>query len=456
MPAMSVGEQYAPRPQEGTLELGGALGRLQRWAAPRQGRLGLGGLLAAVLLFVLSADQTHLLLPQSVQLGLPKSMSALAGVFGQHGVDLGWGGVILTVAVMFFAYLAAVLASEQLSARAVLLAIFAVNALVLLGPTLISTDVFSYIAYGRLGTVYHANPYLYGPSAIALDPLYPLIGAQWVSTPTVYGPLFTGLSYLLTPLGVVADVLAYRGIAAVCCLVVVAVVWHAARLRGVDQVKAAAFVGLNPIVVVYGVGGGHNDLLMLALLVLGMYALMVRWQRTGGAMIVLAAAVKLTAGVLLPFALARDAGAERRPARRALLLGMSAAGIAALAFSFAEFGTGPLHMLGTLEGIQQQGGVHSIPGLVLTVLGLRGAIGPLEQILNAAAIVYIGALVRRVWRGELDWILAAGWATLALLVTAGLLLPWYVAWLLPLAAIGRDRRLFIASFLLTALCLTTI
>ena len=31
-----------------------------------------------------------------------------------------------------------------------------------------------------------------------------------------------------------------------------------------DPVKAVALVGLNPLLVIYGVGGGHNDLLMLA------------------------------------------------------------------------------------------------------------------------------------------------------------------------------------------------
>ena len=46
-------------------------------------------------------------------------------------------------------------------------------------------------------------------------------------------------------------------------------VWNAARLRGLDPVKAAALVGLNPLIVVYGVGGGHNDLLMLAVLMAG-------------------------------------------------------------------------------------------------------------------------------------------------------------------------------------------
>ena len=61
----------------------------------------------------------------------------------------------------------------------------------------------------------------------------------------------------------------YKGIAALSSLAIVALVWNGARLRGVDQVKAAALVGLNPLIVVYGVGGGHNDLLMLAPAVAG-------------------------------------------------------------------------------------------------------------------------------------------------------------------------------------------
>ena len=67
------------------------------------------------------------------------------------------------------------------------------------------------------------------------------------------------------PLSIAASALAYKAIAALSSLAIVAIVWNAARLRGVDQVKAVALVGLNPLLVVYGVGGGHNDMLMLAL-----------------------------------------------------------------------------------------------------------------------------------------------------------------------------------------------
>jgi len=72
---------------------------------------------------------------------------------------------------------------------------------------------------------------------------------------------------------------------------------------------------------------------------------------------------------------------------------------------------------------------------------------PLPQDLDQAL------MVGRVWRGELDWIDACGWTVVALLVTASSLLPWYVAWLLPFAALSTDRRLRPAAIGLTGVVL---
>ena len=38
-----------------------------------------------------------------------------------------------------------------------------------------------------------------------------------------------------------------------------------------------------------------------------------------------------------------------------------------------------------------------------------------------------------------DWVRAAGWAAFGLLVASAYMAPWYLIWLLPLAAISRDR-----------------
>ncbi len=40
-------------------------------------------------------------------------------------------------------------------------------------------------------------------------------------------------------------------------------------------------VGLNPLLVVYGVGGGHNDLLMLAVLLAGIALILQHRDRAG-------------------------------------------------------------------------------------------------------------------------------------------------------------------------------
>lgn len=427
--------------------------RGREWIAARQGWLGFSGLLISGALVALSVARTSLLLPEPLR-PLPTS---LAGAFGQGGIDLGLGGLIAVLSLMFVSYAAVVRGAHQLTARAVLIGIGCLNLLVLLAPPILSTDMFSYIAYGRIGAVYGSNPYIFGPSAIALDPLYPFIGSQWIHTPTAYGPLFTVISYVFAPLTIAANVVAYKLIAAISSLVVVWAVWNAARLRDLNPVKAVAIVGLNPVIVVYGVGGGHNDLLMLAILMGGLYVLLQQKQRSGAALIVTAAAVKLTAAMMLPFALAQSARERTRGVgRRAFLTGAGvAAGVVAL-FALVVFGTGPLHLLGTLQGVQSQGGPHSIPGLLLYAAGQPELASVVGWGCDALLLAALAWLTLRVWQGRLDWIAGAGWATVAMLVTAGLLVPWYVGWLVPLAALSRDRRLLTATVLLTGLGLTTL
>ncbi len=51
-------------------------------------------------------------------------------------------------------------------------------------------------------------------------------------------------------------------------------VWKCARLLGRDPMKAIVFVGLNPVVLVWGLGGDHNDFIMMFLVVLGFYLLL--------------------------------------------------------------------------------------------------------------------------------------------------------------------------------------
>ena len=407
--------------------------------------IGVAGLLVTGFLIAISAANTDSLLPESIR-PVPTS---LAGVFGSTGLNLHPGGVIVVLALMLASYAVVATAAGELSGRTVLMAIAALHAVVLLAPPLISTDIFSYQAYARMGQLFGFNPYLSGPHAIALDPLFQYIGAKWSYVPSVYGPVFTAFSYVLAPLSIAASIIAYKAIATIASLGIVVLVWKAARLRGLDPVKAAALVGLNPLLVIYGVGGGHNDLLMLLALVGAVYAILLYRECLGGGLTVLAIGIKLTAGLLLPFAIAADGPRRGRGRRRDLLVGASAALALVASLSFALFGPGATDMFATVQQTQSEGDWHSIPGFISSRLGLP-TVGHIVGYTLAAAFVGITAwLVRRVWRGQTDWIDGAGWAMAAMLVAASSLLPWYVAWVLPFAALGSDRRLFRTAIVMT-------
>jgi len=183
--------------------------------------------------------------------------------------------------------------------------------------------------------------------------------------------------------------------------------------------------------------------------VAGIYLLLSRHERSGSAMVLAAAAIKITAVLPLAFAIAGRGGRRERNRRRDVLIGAGAATVAFAVLGFAVFGTGPLHMLATLQQVQSEGDWHSIPGFISTRLGLGTAGHVVGIVLGVAFLVAFGALLRRVWQGRMDWIAAAGWTAVALLISASSLLPWYVAWLLPLAALGGDRRLWRTTVLLT-------
>jgi len=417
----------------------------------RLARLGLAGVLLTSLLVCLSATQSELLLPTSLR-PLP---ATLAGPFAGAGLKLGIFALIAAFVAMFVSYAVAARSAEKLSPRLVLVAILALHAIALLAPPLFSSDVFSYAAYGRMGALYNSNPYLHGPTAIPLEGLRSLIGAQWLATPSAYGPLFTALSYLLVPLDLAANVMAYKLVAAASSLILILLVWRAASLRGLSPVRAAVLVGLNPVIVLYGVGGGHNDLMMLAILAAGLYVLIQQRERRGGALIVTATAVKLTAGLLLPFALASRCRGEGA-ARTRLAVGAALGALAVAALAFAFFGTAPLQLPSILEGIQSKGGPQSIVGFLFAAVGVEPVPRALSVGLTLLFLGIVAWLVRKVWLGEMDWIVGAGWATAALLVTTGFLVPWYVAWLIPLAALSNDRKLLAAAIFLTGVGLTTL
>jgi len=354
-------------------------------------------------------------------------------------------GALLLVA-MSACYLVALAAAPRIPAPAVIAAIVALDVVFVLAPPLFSADVFGYIDYARLGAIHGLNPYTHGAADAAHDSVAQFV--RWHDVPSPYGPLFTSASYVLAPLSAAAALWTYKALAATAALGCVALIWRLAPRSGLDPRRAAVYFGLNPLVVTYGLGGAHNDLLLELLVLGGVTAATTGRARLAGGQLALAALVKVSAGLALPLLLARSR------ARGRILTGALLATTAVALLGVAVLGQDLLGFLAPLRQQQQLVARYSVPNQLGVWLGF----GAITAGIRAAAItVFAGNLAWQLWRALHggDWVACAGWATLGALACSAWLTPWYVIWVLPLAAVAPDRRLRPAALAFCAYIMLT-
>jgi hypothetical protein len=383
--------------------------------------------------------RTYSYLVPSARHGFPDWMRGpLAGL----AAPLSRHGFVILLAVTSVAFVVALAVAPRLPVWLAATAITLVVTICALAPPLLSTDVFNYVAYARMG-VRGINPYAHGTIAFRGDPSYPYVGHFWNHTPTAYGPLFTLFSYCLAPLGVAGAMWAFKAIAAVTTLACVAFTWSCAQMLGRQPMRAALLVGLNPLVLVFGVGGGHNDALLALAVLAGIWVLLRRRAAPGAAAVTSAAGIKVSAVLALPFMAVAE-----RPSWR-VAAGIALSGAALVGAGFALFGSSLLN-IGDAVRLEQHYGYQlvSVPGFAAHVLGF----GPIHShgglVLKLLFAGVSGALGVRCIRDR-NWLAATGWSVLVLLATLGWVLPWYLLWLLPFAALARSRLLLPATVALT-------
>ncbi|MGA2454661.1 MAG: hypothetical protein ABSG93_14185 [Solirubrobacteraceae bacterium] len=414
-------------------------------------------LLALVMLCVvvvaLAAHHASFLSPTATPQRYPSWMAGpLAGLWPgaiPRAHTLTWL-ISVALGLLYVAYLLVLRGAPRIQPGWILGGIVAVQLTFLLAPPLQYTDVFNYINYGRMGVVHHLDPYstlpLLEPHS---DPAYAISNWHYLRSP--YGPLFTLLTYALVPLGVAASLWAIKIIVGACSLGLLALVWRLARLLGRSPTLAVAFVGLNPIVLVWGLGGEHNDFIMVFLVLAAVYLLLTprlrgeppgplpggAWHRglagpelAAGALLVGAVGIKASAAIFVPLAIAI---AQRR---RPLLVGIGGTAVVLVAASLLAFGP-------HLGGVRAQSTLVSpegLPNLLGILLGLGGETAGLRGLLTGAAAVIILLAAARAWRRPLGAMEYGCVSAIALIFTLGWSAPWYVLWALPFAALAASKR----------------
>jgi len=337
-------------------------------------------------------------------------------------------------------YLVALATAPALSARLVLGSIVALHALFLLGPPLISSDVFGYLDWARMGALHGLNPYVTDSGAVVSDPVYGFV--RWESLTSPYGPLFTLGTYALVPLGLPASYWALKLLTVGASLGCVALIWRCAEALALPPKPAVLLYGLNPAVLLYTVGGFHNDALMMLAVMASIHLVVTARERAGAVMGAAAVAIKSSAGLVMPFMLI---GVRER---RRWLVAALGAGVVVVAVALIAFGPSALDFLNVLGTQQKLNSGSSVPAQLGAWLGWTGSPTGVRIVFSTLGVSAIVFCLVRAARGA-DWITSAGWATLSLLVTTSWLLAWYIVWLVPLAALSRSRALRLGAVAMT-------
>jgi hypothetical protein len=310
-------------------------------------------------------------------------------------------------------------------------------------PSNQSSDVNSYAMYGRIVTVHHQNPFASYPMHFEGDPMRRRVGEIWQRTPDIYGLGFTVLMAALAPVIGQSTFLVHFTYQLVALAAVGAMLWL--LWRRTRNPVVLAFVGLDPLIAVSVVNGGHPDALVALGVLAGVLLAIERRPVPAGVAIAFAASVNFTAlvaaAVLCVWAYRRWSRPE--VAKFAAIVGV----VGVLPY---------LLMSGWLQNAHEHAGLISRQSIWSAIGSFVGNADLLRTLASNGTTIIAGVLlgviaIRHTSRGTPELAVAAGLASF--LVASSWVMPWYAFTALPLFALRRPNLLTWAVALYSSLVL---
>jgi hypothetical protein len=196
-------------------------------------------------------------------------------------------GALVAAFAVYFAALAFL--PERITWRFLFRSTLVLGCVYLLIPIVTSPDLYSYIAYARMGVFHNLNPLTTLPTAIRDDPVYNYV--LWVDQPSAYGPTWIIItSFMQWTLarfgldGVLPMVIALRLLGLAMHLVAVRLVWsisgklqqlrgHSSSYPSPARLRATLAFAWNPLLLFEACVNAHNDAALLVLLLLVIWLL---------------------------------------------------------------------------------------------------------------------------------------------------------------------------------------
>ncbi len=415
-------------------------------ATSRRAKLALstlvGGYLALAVLGGASNSPLTVLLPNGAT--APTWASGLAKAAGV--ADLGRRGMtavawaVLLVVLAAFTIVLVEARWRRIRLAPVLVAAGLSLAIAVAAPLLLSRDVYTYAAYGRIFALHDRNPYVVPLSAFPHDPFVSVASVQWLHGHSHYGTLFTLVSAGIARVfagSLDGTIFAFKLLAGVAIAIATGLTaLTAAKIRPDRVAVAAALVGLNPVIVLHTVGGGHVDAVIAAPLAAAA-AIFVANPRRRLAVTALLAGACLLKTIIFPV-LALWLVYVRKGRLAIHIATIVALAVASSVMFFTS--SHPFAPFASLGGIEAWASPSHFVGRLLGGTGRTAA----EILFLVVYVALFARLSRRIRHGESP-LEAWGTALLLLALCLPYLLPWYVAWFVPFLAFFEDTVLILAG-----------
>jgi hypothetical protein len=220
-------------------------------------------------------------------------------ISGPPDITLSWLELPMLLGAFIAVFVIYILAlrrlPERITHRYLIYSTLLLGLFYILIPVVTSPDLFSYIAYARIGVLYHLNPLTTPPSAIRGDAIYPYVA--WIDQPSAYGPTWTiitsGMQGIFSLFGlnlILPMVITLRLFGLLMHVLSTMLIWsisgHLLARKGLftptQRMRATLAFAWNPLLLFEACVNAHNDEAVLFFVLLAIWFL-VHHMRTEAA-----------------------------------------------------------------------------------------------------------------------------------------------------------------------------
>lgn len=220
--------------------------------------------------------------------------------FSNRVLTASFYGISVIIFFIFYGFFIWLGIKKKLQLRGVLtLVVITAGALLFSYPAMLSYDIFNYIATSKVLFFYHENPYIVMPIEFVDDPILAFThAANKIALYALFWISLTGIPYVLGFGNFIVTLFSFKVFIVMFYLATTILIWKISK-----NILPVILFSLNPLVVVETLISGHNDIVMVFLVLFSFFLLANKKIFLGLLFFILSIFIKYATILLIPILL---------------------------------------------------------------------------------------------------------------------------------------------------------